>query len=211
MRRWVLGMILSLLASISVGADLAGKFDYYVLSLSWSPNWCDRSGIAQGSEQCTSDRDLGWILHGLWPQFEAGWPSYCETAFEAPNDQQTSEMVDIMGSEGLARYEWDKHGTCSGLDSAQYFKTSRNAYGSVVRPLETQNPEEMVRISANRVEAEFLRVNPHLKADQVTVTCTSNQIQEVRICLTKELRPRDCGADVIRDCTLKNAVFHPIP
>jgi len=42
------------------------------------------------------------------------------------------------------------------------------------------------------------------------ITCKDTRIQEARICLTKDLEPRRCGADVIRDCTLDRALFEAI-
>jgi ribonuclease T2 len=44
----------------------------------------------------------------------------------------------------------------------------------------------------------------------VTVTCKDRAVQEVRVCLTRDLVPRRCGADVIRDCTLKDASMDPV-
>ncbi len=35
-------------------------------------------------------------------------------------------------------------------------------------------------------------------------------IQEARICLTKDLEPRRCGADVIRDCRMQDAVMEAV-
>lgn len=66
-----------------VFADHSAKaqtFDYYLLSLSWSPSKCQLFGLKRGAEQCDTTRDLGWILHGLWPQYEKVWPEFCETA-----------------------------------------------------------------------------------------------------------------------------------
>ena len=45
--------------------ERAGVFDYYVMALNWSPNWCATEGDAKGSEQCDSRHDYGWTLHGL--------------------------------------------------------------------------------------------------------------------------------------------------
>jgi len=211
MRRLFLGLVLCLCASVSVAKDQAGVFDYYVMSLSWSPNWCDRTGTDQSSPQCDPDRDLGWSLHGLWPQYESGWPSDCETSGAWPTRSETADMADIMGTDGLAFYEWRKHGTCSGLDSAMYFKLARKAYDRVVRPKVFRSLTKSYHLPASVIEKAFLLDNPQLEADQITVTCKAQQIQEVRICLTKTLSPRDCGRDVIRDCTLEDAEFHPIP
>jgi ribonuclease T2 len=53
-----------------------GQFDFYVLALSWSPGFCENSGSR--SRQCDSGRGLGFVTHGLWPQNEQGYPSFCE-------------------------------------------------------------------------------------------------------------------------------------
>lgn len=180
----------------------AGEFDYFVMALSWSPSWCD--GRETGP-QC--GRSLGWILHGLWPQYETGWPSYCRTSQREATRGETGAMVDIMGSSGNAWYQWKKHGRCSGESAAEFFGMSRKAYGSVVRPEVFRSLERDVRLPASVVEEAFLQANPALKADMITVTCKNNEIQEVRICLTRDLEPRICGADVIRDCEASSAFF----
>ena len=113
---------------------IAGDFDYYVLSLSWSPNWCVLEGDARRSPQCDDRKDHGWILHGLWPQHHRGYPSYCRTALPPPTRGATAEMSDIMGTPGLAWHQWKKHGTCAGLSSADYYALSRAAYAKVTRP-----------------------------------------------------------------------------
>ena len=82
--------------------EKAGEFDYYVLSLSWSPNWCAYEGDARDSDQCDARHNHGWILHGLWPQYERGFPDYCQTATRPPSRSMTAEMADIMGTPGLA-------------------------------------------------------------------------------------------------------------
>ncbi|MEM9974826.1 MAG: ribonuclease T2 [Pseudomonadota bacterium] len=189
--------------------DRAGVFDYYVMALSWSPNWCEREG--GGSPQCAPERDLGWILHGLWPQHEVGWPRDCHTNARNPSRADTAAMADIMGTSGLARHQWNKHGRCSGLSSNDYFALSREAYGRVERPDVFRRLGDTVKLPARVVEEAFLEANPALSADMLTVTCKNRQIQEVRICLTRDLAPRRCGRDVRRDCTQSDALFHPIP
>ncbi len=198
-------------APVWAEGEKAGDFDYYVLSLSWSPNWCLREGAARGSPQCDADRDFGWVLHGLWPQFETGWPSYCRTSHRDATRGQTNAMADIMGTSGLAWHQWKKHGRCSGLSADAYFAASRQAYDTVVRPKVFRKLERAVTLPASLIEDAFLQANPALNAEMVTVTCKANAIQEVRLCLTKDLTPRQCGADVRRDCSLDNAHFAPIP
>ncbi|WP_299673629.1 ribonuclease T2 [uncultured Roseobacter sp.] len=188
----------------------AGEFDYYVLSLSWSPNWCALEGDARGSEQCEAHHDHGWILHGLWPQYERGYPEYCHSSERAPSRRMTGEMADIMGTSGLAWHQWKKHGTCSGLDAAGYYARSRDAYGRITRPAVFRGLETAVRLPPSVVEEAFLEANPKLTAQGITITCREGHIQEARICLTRDLELRTCGADVLRDCSAPNALFTPI-
>ena len=190
--------------------ERAGAFDYFVMALSWSPNWCAIEGDAKGSEQCDDQHDFGWTLHGLWPQFHRGWPSYCRTTEAPPTRRQTGEMRDIMGSPGLAWHQWKKHGTCSGLSARDYFALSRQAYDTVTRPEVFRRLDKAVTLPASVVEEAFLKANPSLTAAGLTITCRDGFIQEARVCLSRDLDPVPCGRDVIRDCTLSNATFEPV-
>ncbi len=205
-------LILWLFASTAVFAEgeRAGDFDYYVLALSWSPTWCALEGDRRGSPQCEADKDFGWVLHGLWPQYEQGWPSYCRTGFRNPSRSETAAMADIMGSGGSAWHQWNKHGRCSGLASDEFYSLARDAYGQVVRPEILRKLESPIRLPANVIEEAFLEVNEGLSADGLTVTCKSRRIQEVRICLTKDLEPRLCSGSVARDCQSRDALLDPI-
>lgn len=187
-----------------------GQFDYYVMALSWSPNWCALEGDARNSEQCDPSLDHGWVLHGLWPQKERGWPSYCRANERAPSRAMTNAMADIMGTGGLAWHQWKKHGTCSNLSARNYYRLSRVAYERVTRPAVLRKLTHSVQLPAKVIEDAFIDVNPALQADQITVTCKSNHIQEVRICLTRDLEFRRCGQDSLRDCTATKAVLNPI-
>ncbi len=204
-------LVLLLLTRIaSAEGERAGDFDYYVLSLSWSPTWCALEGDAHGSPQCDSGRKLGWVLHGLWPQYESGWPSYCRTNSRDPSHRQTGDMADIMGTSGAAWYQWSKHGRCSGLSAGEYFDAARQAYAAVSRPDVFRKLTDPVKLPAHVVEQAFLQANPELLADMATITCKSARIQEVRICLNKYLTPRICGTDVVRDCQMSDALLDPI-
>lgn len=201
---------LTVIALPAKAQHTSGDFDYYVLALSWSPTWCALEGDDRGSPQCDADKDFGWVLHGLWPQYEDGWPADCRHSFRNPSRSDTAAMADIMGTSGLAWHQWNKHGSCSGLSPDDYYDASRTAYGAVTRPQVLRDLDRAVTLPASLIEEAFLRDNPQLSADQITITCRANRIQEARICLTKDLEPRDCGADVIRDCTLEDALFDPI-
>lgn len=190
--------------------EQAGGFDYYVLALSWSPNWCAMEGDAKGSPQCDASHDHGWIMHGLWPQYHQGWPAYCPTTQPKPTRQMSDAMADIMGTSGLAWYQWKKHGSCSGLSGADYYATARDAYARIVRPAVFRNIKDSVVLPAKVVEDAFLEANPNLEPDMITITCRQNFIQEARVCLSKDLQPVPCGRDVVRDCKQTQARFEPI-
>lgn len=202
--------LLMLAALPAQAEDEAGVFDYYVMSLSWSPNWCALEGDARGSPQCDSARDFGWVLHGLWPQYERGWPQDCFSTHRPPSRGQTNDMADIMGTSGLAWYQWNKHGACSGLSPADYYALARLAYNTTTRPQVLRDLDRSITLPASLIQEAFMRDNPGLEPDQITITCRDGHIQEARICLTRDLDYRTCGADVIRDCSLDNAAFEPI-
>lgn len=206
---------LALLATMIMGAgpamsdgEPAGTFDYYVLALSWSPTWCALEGDRRGSPQC--DRPFGWVLHGLWPQNESGWPSYCRTGVRDPARSETAAMGDIMGTPGAAWYQWKKHGRCAGLTADAYFEAARSAYDAVVKPPVFRKLDAPVTLPASVIEDAFLKANPALEPDMITITCKSRRIQEARICLTRDFEPRVCGKDTVRDCSLQDALLDPI-
>ena len=190
--------------------DRPGDFDYYVLALSWQPTWCALEVEAREAAQCDAAADHGWVLHGLWPQHHRGWPSYCHTAHRPPSRAMTAGMADIMGNAGLAWHQWKKHGTCSGLPAARYFALSRKAYTAVNRPEVFRKLDTPVKLPAAVVEKAFLKANPGWERDMLTITCREGRIQEARLCLSRDLAPVPCGQDVVRDCTLRDALFAPI-
>jgi ribonuclease T2 len=190
--------------------ERAGDFDYYVLSLSWSSAWCALEGDARNDPQCDDGRGLTFVLHGLWPQYEDGWPSFCRTVERDPSRAMTAAMADIMGGAGPAFYQWKKHGRCSGLSAEGYFQTARQAYESITVPSVFSDVSRPLTLPASVIEDAFLEANPNLARDQITITCKDGLVQEARICLTPDLKPRRCGADAIRDCRLKDAVLEPV-
>lgn len=205
----VAGLIASTCAMAE--GERAGDFDYYVMSLSWSPNWCALEGDARDAPECDRGEGRAFTLHGLWPQYEdGGWPSYCRTGEHDPSRTESEAMADVMGSSGLAWYQWKKHGRCAGLSARTYYNTLRRAFASVRIPSVFPQIDRRLKVPAEVVEGAFLEANPGLARDQVTVTCDAGMIQEVRICLTKDLKPRRCGPDAIRDCKLKDAVLEPL-
>ena len=207
--RWLSVLLLTSGLAQAEG-EPAGDFDYYVLALSWSPTWCALTGDERGSPQCREDAKFGWILHGLWPQYENGWPSYCPTSERNPSRRETAAQADLFGTGGNAWHQWNKHGRCSGLSPDDYYRLAAEAYGTIARPEVFRRIERAVRLPASVVEEAFLEENEALQGDEITITCKSGRIQEARICLTRDLELRTCGRDVLRDCSMDDALLDPI-
>ncbi|QYK41863.1 MAG: ribonuclease T2 [Paracoccaceae bacterium] len=206
----VLALVLGAVSARAEG-ERAGDFDYYVMALSWSPTWCALEGDARGGEpQCARGSGRDFVLHGLWPQHENGWPSYCRTVERDPSRGDTAAVADLFGGAGQAFYQWKKHGRCSGLAARDYFALARRAYGAVQVPPVLREVKKVLKVPAEVIEGAFLERNPGLSRDMVTVTCRAGMIQEVRVCLTKDLTPRRCGADAIRDCRMTDAGLPPV-
>tara|TARA_R110002094_G_scaffold207277_10_gene177689 strand:- start:836 stop:1477 length:642 start_codon:yes stop_codon:yes gene_type:complete len=209
-----LGIVLAALLAVGSPAvakgELAGTFDYYVVSLSWSPNWCALEGDARRSPQCAQASGYGWILHGLWPQFNRGYPSFCRTIERAPSRGMTAAMADIMGTPGLAWHQWKKHGSCTGMSASAYYAISREAYGRINRPVVFRKLDRSVKLPASVVQDAFLKANPGLEPDSITITCRDGHIQEARICMSRDLEFVPCGRDVVRDCAMDDALFTPL-
>ena len=157
------------------GPSAAQPFDYYVLALTWTPSWCAAEGDP-GEGQCDPRRDLGFTLHGLWPQYEEGWPSDCPSAEADPSRRETAAMADVMGSGSLAWYQWKKHGRCAGIPARGYFALARRVYSALDLPQPAEG-----RTTAAEVEAALLAANPALSPDGVIVTCRDGRIEEARI------------------------------
>lgn len=172
---------------------VAGKFDYYVLTLSWSPTYCaDNGRKGRDKLQCYSGRKYGFVVHGLWPQYNKGYPANCRTSYNRPSEKLIDLMTRIMPSRGLVKHEWRKHGTCSGQDPVGYFKTTVKAYNTIKRPPELKKLARPVLMTKDEIIGSFLAVNPDLPKDGIVVTCGPKKLREVRICLNKKGQPRSC-------------------
>ncbi|CAA2101200.1 Ribonuclease [Methylobacterium bullatum] len=165
-----------------------GEFDFYVLALSWSPTYCETAGRRDADGQCRPGRGLGFVVHGLWPQYTRGYPSDCSSVERSPTRQAMDVAGEVYPSEGLARHEWRKHGTCSGLDPMSYFKAAAQAREAVTIPAAFAKPDSDTRIAPVDIARQFVAANRGLRPDMMSVTCTRGELQEVRICFTRDLR-----------------------
>ncbi|RJE81847.1 ribonuclease T2 family protein [Paracoccus onubensis] len=209
--RYLIAAAICALCPLTVHAeDVAGEFDYYILSLSWSPSWCRNEGDGRDAAQCDTGRKTDFVAHGLWPQYEDGWPEYCATDERDPSRRESQSMQDIMGSGGLAWYQWKKHGRCSGLSARGYYQAIREAAEQNPVPDVFDDLDKDITLPPSVVEDAFIEANPDLTRDGITVTCSGEALQEVRICLTRDLEPRDCAPDASRDCSRSKVLMEQV-
>ena len=190
-----------------------GEFDFYVLSLSWSPSFCEqaseRGSSGRSQVQCGA-RPYSFVVHGLWPQYERGFPDYCERPSPRLARNIMTSMLDLMPAPGLIFNEWDKHGTCSGLGPRGYFEAIRKARAAVKIPPEFLDLASPKTIAPQAIEEAFIKVNPGLSAAAVAVTCDRTRLSEVRICMTKDLQFRACEEIDRRACRRGTVVMPPM-
>ncbi len=178
-----------------------GEFDFYVLSLSWSPSFCQI--------QC-GGRPFSFVVHGLWPQYEHGFPDYCQRPSPRLDRNIMSSMLDLMPAPGLIFAEWDKHGTCSGLGARAYFETIRKARSAVKIPEEYLQLSEPKTVAPAEIEDAFIKANPGLSSAAIAVTCDKTRLSEVRICMGKDLQFRACEEIDRRACRRDQVEMPPV-
>ena len=166
----------------------AGSFDFYVLALSWSPGFCETTGSSRAHRQCEAGRNLGFVVHGLWPQSEQGYPSFCEPSGRFAPRAAVEEASGLFPDDNLARYQWRKHGTCTGESPSGYFRAVRRARDLVRIPESLQRLQADAKVMPAEVERAFAAANPGLRPDMMAVSCGRRILQEVRICLDRDLR-----------------------
>jgi len=196
-------MALGLTQPASAGmGDRAGDFDYYALVLSWSPSFClSGGGSHEGEAQCSTVRPYAFVLHGLWPQFDKGWPESCATGNDptsVPPDLAKS-MLDVMPSEKLVQHEFEKHGTCSGLDMGAYLLMARRLFTSINVPPRYVNLASQLQVPLNQFRNDLLSANRQFSPAMLSVNCDKNgRLVEVHFCYSKEGQPQNCGRNEVQ-------------
>jgi ribonuclease T2 len=177
------------------------NFDYYLLNLSWSPEFChSHPSDIQCSQHST------FVLHGLWPENNDG--SYPETCSSARGPSDPSEYSDIYPDAGLLQHEWKTHGTCSGLSPDAFFQLARRAVHSVVIPQSLASLDRQISLPPAKILGLFTEANPTIPPTSLAMTCGSNYLTAVEVCLDKSLHPVACSG--IRSCRA-NTVRIPPP
>lgn len=175
------------------GRDVPGQFDYYAVALSWSPSYC---ATHRDPVQC--NRGLGFVLHGLWPQHEAGYPQSCSR--EPLTIAAQNNYAPLFPSPKLVVHEWSKHGTCSGLAPDAYFALSAKLKGQVNIPAAYQRPVAPVRASPGEFVQAFKAANPSMAVNSVLPFCDAGGrfLREVHACFAKDGRSRSCSAGQVK-------------
>lgn len=200
-------LVVSLSPALARDKAVAGQFDYYILSLSWSPTWCQGKAGREDGEQCGNGRRYGFVVHGLWPQYaKGGYPAQCAAAQPLPG-QVVEEMLPLMPSRKLIQHEWARHGTCDGGAPGEYFRRTREAFERIRIPEPFHSPDTPRTLSVEQVEQLFVAANPGMDRKGVAVVCHGQHAAEIRVCLDRELNFRPCGRDVRPRCRGGAALF----
>jgi ribonuclease T2 len=180
-----------------------GHFDFYVLALSWSPSYCEaaqnRAPHGAADQQCAG-RPFAFVVHGLWPQYERGFPSYCQVPAPRLDRNIVGGMLDLMPSPRLVFNEWDRHGTCSGLSPRAYFETVRKARAVVKIPPVYLELDKPITVTPGGVVEAFVKANPGLPRAAMAVSCDGKRLTEVRVCLGRDFSFRACTEIARRAC-----------
>jgi ribonuclease T2 len=188
----------------------SGSFDFYVLALSWSPSYCKSKGGSADPQQCGASKPYGFIVHGLWPQNEHGAPENCAGAGTQRVDRAILQSLrDVMPSSSLARHEWSKHGTCSGLSQQDYFNALLAAKSRIFIPNIFSQMNSGRSVSPTEVERAFLGANSGMQADGFAAACDGRYLTEVRICLTKNLLFGACDEVDRNSCRARSVEMPP--
>jgi len=193
--------------------NATGEFDFYVLALSWSPSFCEEAAERNPGRappaQCGA-RPYSFVVHGLWPQYEKGFPEYCQVPAPRLSRDIVSSMLDLMPSPRLIFHEWDRHGVCSGLSASRYFEAVRKARATVKIPDAYIELAAPLTVTPQEVEEAFVKANPGLPAAGIAVTCSAKRLREVRVCLTKAFGFRECPEVDRRACRRDKLLMPPV-
>jgi ribonuclease T2 len=188
----------------------APQFSYYLLVLSYAPDFCAQPQGNKDPRECGSGRHVGFIVHGLWPQGETTrGPQNCGHA--SPVSQAVLQAtLKYIPTESLIQHEWTAHGSCTGLSAADYFAALRKARDSVTLPADLDQPSQNVETSPAQVESELAASNPAFPKTAFRTSCYHDaELQEVRVCLNKDLSPRACSASA-GECALPGVTLLPV-
>jgi ribonuclease T2 len=175
-----------------------GQFDYYVLSLSWGPNYC-AGHPSDHSRECQAGGHVGFVLHGLWPQSSAGRPPLSCANVSPVSSETTRRMMEYFPDRGMVQHEWSTHGSCSGLSADEYFGKMEQAYKAIKVPDQFRAPDQSARVPVKQIEKAFADANG-APANAFRLSCHAGELVNVEACLSKDLQYQACTQSV-HDCS----------
>jgi ribonuclease T2 len=186
------------------------SFSYYLLSLSYAPDFCAQPAGNKDPRECGAGRRVGFVVHGLWPQGEnSRGPENCGPARPVAQDIVRGVLA-YMPTESLIQHEWASHGTCSGLSAADYFALVRRARDLVKIPADLNAPAAQLHLSSAEIESRLAAANPDFPRGAFRVSCYRDaELQEVRIAFNKDLSPRAAGGSA-GSCAAGTVLLRPV-
>jgi ribonuclease T2 len=187
-------------ATVAAQPAVTQNFDYYLLNLSWSPEFCHSHPNAT---ECI--RHSAFVLHGLWPQNNNG--TYPQDCSAEPGPRDPVAFSDIYPDPGLLIHEWRTHGTCSGLSPDAFFKLARNAFHSVAIPPTLSHLDHQISMPPSQILDLFTAANPSIPRSSLALSCGNNYLTAIEVCLNKSAQPTACGP--IRSCRANTVRITP--
>jgi ribonuclease T2 len=184
----------------------AGQFDYYLLSLSWAPNYC-ASHPSDRSTECSIGGHHTFVLHGLWPQSTSGPPPMSCSNASPVAAATVDHMLNFMPSRSLIQHEWQEHGTCSGLSAQEYFAQAEQAYTHLQVPPQYRNLSQQRQLDVSDLEKSFAEANG-APAEAFRVSCHEGELVNLEVCVDKNLQYRSCTTSV-HECPVNQVEMQP--
>jgi ribonuclease T2 len=203
MRVKMIGLVLLLLSSVGMNGQQKGepgKFDFYMMNISWSPEFCSIQGT---SPECAAHP--GFILHGLWAQnFDGTYPVFCSSEAGPAHPE---ENLDVTPDLALLKHEWDKHGTCSGAGPQRFFAMEHTAFHELKIPTEFGQIDHEISLTPNDLLGLFAKANPEFPAGSILLSCGRNHLTAIEACFSKDLQPIACQG--LRSCRANSVKIEP--
>ncbi len=218
MKRTCLAAALLLTAATACSAraqevhSAPGQFDFYLMNLSWAPEFCHNvealpltertaNKRADAADECSTP--TGFVLHGLWPQnFNGTYPANCSNR---PGPESYAPYLGDTPSLTLLQHEWSKHGTCTTLNADAFFATADDRYHDLKIPASLQNVTHPLTLAPNTLLGQFQAANPAYPQGSIVLSCGNNYLTAVQACYSKDtLKPiacqsvKPCGATSIK-------------
>ena len=187
-----------------------GKFDFYLLNLSWAPEFCTTLNTLTPAEQAARtngecNAPHAFVLHGLWPQNSDGtFPASCS---KRAGPREWERYLDMTPDLDLLKHEWFKHGTCTTLSPDAFFSTAREAYKEVVIPAAFKHIEQPLTLAPDAILAMFYASNSSFPQGSFALACSDGKFTAVEACFSKGVQPIACQG--VRSCSSSTVTIEP--